>query len=79
MTAPTSLSKHQPRVYFELTDIKKEIGDEDMIEIKIKIETSGLNHWTPPQNTHKISGSKTFSLRSQKLEPLLIHLIAPCW
>lgn len=52
MTAPTSLAKHQPRVYFELTDIKKEIGDEDMIEIKIKIETSGLNHWTPPQNTH---------------------------
>ena len=44
MTAPTSLAKHQPRVYFELTDIKKEIGDEDMIEIKIKIETSGLNH-----------------------------------
>lgn len=52
MTAPTSLAKHQPRVYFELTDIKKEIGDEDMIEIKIKIETSGLNHWNPPQNTH---------------------------
>lgn len=65
---PPPLPNTTNACHIELTGMKKETGDEDMIEIKIKNRNLPPQPLNPtPKHPRKISGSKTFSVTKSEV------------